>query len=366
MNPDFSKNTVDIIAKRAGFICSNPDCRTKTVGPNSQPDKSTTIGEAAHIRGARPSAKRFKAEMTDSARSEVTNAIWLCRNCHKLIDTDEEKFSTEDLFKWREIHEEYILSELGSKSAQIKNEQLQFILDQFESYPFIIRRIIVDKPDGWEYRLTAELMRYLNAPHLRKLKDLRNNLYLKPQNHIEEEDAFNWIGLRLTEASNLIEPLVNLVDELNKTWGEPGVAGDVNEIHHVCKLIADYLEQIVQYEELINFTNVPEEYEKLRSLLKNNVGEQTLKIERIPERLDHILTLISNESDTDHKKPQIIEETIVLELPEHWEEEFHAELQLVGNQEIRKAEGLLGKKDSNGCTTIVIVIVIIIFLMMLF
>ena len=211
-------------------------------------------------------------------------------------------------------------------------------------------------------------MRYLNAPHLRKLKDLRSNLYLKPQNHIEEEDAFNWIGLRLTEATNLIEPLVNLIDELNKAWGEPRVAGDISEIHHVCSLISDYLEQIVQYEELINFTNVPEEYEKLRFLLKNNVGEQALKVETIPERLDHILTLLAEDKDknSNNNEPLLIEETIVLELPENWEEEFHEELHLVGRQEIRKAKALQDEGKSNGCTSTIIIIVIVIILIVIF
>jgi hypothetical protein len=63
MPPDFSKKTVDTLAKRAGFICSNPDCRVSTVGPNSNPEKSTMIGEAAHILGARPNSKRYSSSV---------------------------------------------------------------------------------------------------------------------------------------------------------------------------------------------------------------------------------------------------------------------------------------------------------------
>jgi len=59
MFPDFTKKTIDILTKRAAFICSNPDCRTSTVGPNTDPKKATVIGEAAHILGARPGSKPF-------------------------------------------------------------------------------------------------------------------------------------------------------------------------------------------------------------------------------------------------------------------------------------------------------------------
>ena len=88
MAPDFSSKTRDRLAKRAHFICSNPDCGDQTVGPNEQDDKVTLIGEAAHISGARETSARFDANSDDFKRAEITNGIWLCRNCHKLIDDD--------------------------------------------------------------------------------------------------------------------------------------------------------------------------------------------------------------------------------------------------------------------------------------
>lgn len=98
MIPDFSPKTIDTLAKRAGYLCSNPDCRARTVGPNSEPDKATIIGEAAHIYGARPGAVRFNPKMTDVARAEITNGIWLCRNCHKIIDRDPDDHPFDLLF----------------------------------------------------------------------------------------------------------------------------------------------------------------------------------------------------------------------------------------------------------------------------
>jgi len=37
---DFSAETKRILAQRAAYICSNPDCRNNTIGPHSDPAKS--------------------------------------------------------------------------------------------------------------------------------------------------------------------------------------------------------------------------------------------------------------------------------------------------------------------------------------
>lgn len=366
MIPDFNKKTVDTVAKRAGFICSNPDCRIKTVGPNTSPDKSTIIGEAAHIYGARPNSKRYFPVMTDSARAEITNAIWLCRNCHKLIDGDEKKYTSELMFSWRELHEEYVLSELGNNTALIENEQLQLVLNQFKGYPAIIRRIVRDKPVGWEYRLTAELLRFLNEPGLRKLKDLNNNLYLKPQRHISENQAFNWITQRLTELTKLVNPLVQLIEQLNASWGATGHEGDVEEIHHICKLIRGYVEQIIEYEEFLRFANVPEKYQKLKLLLENRIGSQVLKLESIPGKLDAAVDLAidANNSSQDTDEPKVIRETLTFGLPKNWESEFDKELRKVRRLDFRGQNLNTNSNKNSGCLTIFVALFIIYFLVL--
>jgi len=40
---DFTKKTAEILAKRVGYLCSNPNCKKLTVGANEDIDKSTTI-----------------------------------------------------------------------------------------------------------------------------------------------------------------------------------------------------------------------------------------------------------------------------------------------------------------------------------
>lgn len=98
---DFSKTTKDILAKRVGFLCSNPNCRKPTVGSNEKPSKSTLIGIAAHITAASKGGPRYDDSISQESRRDIENGIWLCSNCATLIDKDSEKYSIEVLRQWK-------------------------------------------------------------------------------------------------------------------------------------------------------------------------------------------------------------------------------------------------------------------------
>ena len=56
--PDFSAATVQLLMSRASLICSNPRCGTITLGPTDATGRlAAKLGEAAHIRAARPGAR---------------------------------------------------------------------------------------------------------------------------------------------------------------------------------------------------------------------------------------------------------------------------------------------------------------------
>ena len=100
MNPRFNSKTIDALAKRSAYRCSNPDCRVLTVGPNEVADKATIVGEAAHIYAAKHGGPRFREDMNDAARAEISNGIWLCRNCHGKVDRDPGRYPADLLFRW--------------------------------------------------------------------------------------------------------------------------------------------------------------------------------------------------------------------------------------------------------------------------
>jgi hypothetical protein len=316
------------------------------------------IGEAAHIHGARPQSKRYSSKMSDAARAEITNGIWLCRNCHKLIDTDHVRFSSDLLFAWREEHENYVLSELGNTSDRIRLDQQNVSLIDFNGYPPLIRRIILDKPGGWEWRLAAELMRYFNTPHFKAIKDLRDGFYIKPRIHIDEENILNWISKKLNEASNMVPPVEKLLDRLTLSFGKPGEEGDEYEIHHVCGLIRDYISEIIKHEETLYFASVPEKAENALELLKNCIGSQVEKLEMIPKHLDEVVSLIDVEHEGTKDNPKVINKTIIFELPKNWERDM--------DREISKFRDSKSGDRSSGGGSFIVTIIIIIFLVAVF
>lgn len=98
---NFNARVRDTIARRAGFVCANPDCRQPTSGPRSDPDKHVDIGVAAHITAAAPGGPRYDSELSKGARKSASNGLWLCQNCAKLIDNDPAKFTIDLLQHWK-------------------------------------------------------------------------------------------------------------------------------------------------------------------------------------------------------------------------------------------------------------------------
>jgi len=105
---DFSKSVVRTVGLRAGYTCSNPNCRKLTAGPHSNPAKHVITGEAAHIHAAAPGGPRYDSAQTPEQRKSITNAIWLCAVCAKKVDTDWARWPADELRKMKEDHEKWI------------------------------------------------------------------------------------------------------------------------------------------------------------------------------------------------------------------------------------------------------------------
>ncbi|NTU44686.1 MAG: hypothetical protein HGA99_04060 [Chlorobiaceae bacterium] len=98
---DFSAANKDVLAKRVGYLCSNPACKQSTCGPQTQPTGTVNIGVAAHVAAASPGGPRYDESMSETERVSIDNGVWLCQTCAKLIDSDVDRFSVSRLQQWK-------------------------------------------------------------------------------------------------------------------------------------------------------------------------------------------------------------------------------------------------------------------------
>ena len=318
----FAKPTIVALASRAAQRCSNPSCGATTSGPSSQRNKAINVGEAAHIYGATLGSARYDPSMTPNQRADITNAIWLCRNCHGLIDRDERKFPAGLLFEWQNAHEARVMDDLGKTSGMLRQRFNKRHLRDFGSLTYLAERLINEKPDHWEYKLTTEVLRAEMAPVLRRWQSLSRGLYVQPIAIVSKDDSLRWLMVRLTEAGNLAEALAALINgEFQRSWGETGVPGGDLDIVHTCQLFSRVCDQAVDWEERIRFTILYDYFRDVGNLFPGVVGGMIDEAARFPAYLSEVF---GGEVTLDN-----YELNLELSLPDGWPERVHDELKKV-------------------------------------
>jgi len=155
MRDEFSEETKETLARRVAMHCSNPDCRKPTTGPRDDPEKAVNIGVAAHITAASPGGPRYDKNLTAPERKAVDNGIWLCQNCAKLIDNDEDRYTVDALREWKRLSEEAARSGIETSATTQAPELVPEVLlpgQEGGGQPVFHRRI----NDPWK-RGTSDL-----------------------------------------------------------------------------------------------------------------------------------------------------------------------------------------------------------------
>lgn len=101
-----------------------------TTGPNSDPNKSLSIGKAAHITAASEGGPRYDRNLTSAQRKHISNGIWLCSSCADIIDLDEDTYPTTLLKDWVASAERHAKRRLNSGTQDnVKTQGLRPIVE---------------------------------------------------------------------------------------------------------------------------------------------------------------------------------------------------------------------------------------------
>lgn len=148
MRDNFSTPVRRTLAQRAAYFCSNPRCLKLTIGPHSDKDKALISGHAAHIRAASQNGPRYDPSQTPQQRRSIDNAIWMCRECGVIADGDADRFTVDELARWKADHEA-IVHEIRQKGY---SESLA-LLQHAKAEPQVAKAILdilQDKRSFWE------------------------------------------------------------------------------------------------------------------------------------------------------------------------------------------------------------------------
>lgn len=121
------------LAARSGGQCAMPSCSQSLFDPAS--GKRLLLGVAAHIAGDRPGSARHDPDMTPEARNAVENLIYLCPNCHQLIDGSPDEYPVARLRQIKADRERLIADAIRNAIPNIGFPELDEVVGAFLDPP---------------------------------------------------------------------------------------------------------------------------------------------------------------------------------------------------------------------------------------
>lgn len=110
-----------------------PNCRLDLYEDETETDDPTVVGENCHIVSESDDGPRADALMPLERRNSYSNLILLCRNHHKVIDSQEIEYSVERLHKMKKSHEDWVKEQLGfDDKKQADDETYAGVIDTWE------------------------------------------------------------------------------------------------------------------------------------------------------------------------------------------------------------------------------------------
>jgi hypothetical protein len=116
-----------ILLLRSGNRCAIPDCPKILVIDKTEKDRESIIGVMGHIKGERPTAPRYDANMTDKERNSHENLILVCGDHHKMIDDQFNTYTVEKLHEIKKQHEVWARNSTEKEMVNVTFAELSVV-----------------------------------------------------------------------------------------------------------------------------------------------------------------------------------------------------------------------------------------------
>jgi hypothetical protein len=127
MSGNINMKNTKILLIKSGNRCAMPDCRKEIIVDGNARDSASIVAEMAHIKGEKPNSARYDASMSDEARNEHSNLIFVCPSCHKKIDDQFNTYTVEKLFEIKRTHENWITDSTSQEVVNVTFAELSIV-----------------------------------------------------------------------------------------------------------------------------------------------------------------------------------------------------------------------------------------------
>lgn len=136
MSRSYTQRTIKILSIRSGGICAHPDCQQQLiVNATNKNDPDTLVGEIAHIFSYSNGGPRPNPDKTQQQLNEYDNLIFLCRNHHRIVDTQEHTYTVDMLLKWKREHEQLMAQRIADKVPEITSAEIDMVASALLAKP---------------------------------------------------------------------------------------------------------------------------------------------------------------------------------------------------------------------------------------
>lgn len=123
-----TQQTLKILWGTSGNRCAFTDCGAELIKQLDNWSGLQILGDQAHIVGSSNNGpRRINAELDEDLIDSHENLILLCKDHHKLIDTNEKNYPVSDLLHMKKFHQENIQAILSQDDILKNNAEFGYI-----------------------------------------------------------------------------------------------------------------------------------------------------------------------------------------------------------------------------------------------
>lgn len=148
------------------------------------------------------------------------------------------------------------------------------------------QKIAFERPDHWEYLLTAELLKSKMTLIRSELDEIERGAAFRRSKKLTGPEFFSWTQLMLTDLTSLGSQLMKVINEdFQVAWGKLGEPGDPILIKRTADKILSICRNLLEWNLEFRSTIPPNTLIPLKHMLENWASHYILGVESIPNKL---------------------------------------------------------------------------------